>query len=102
MIIVINNTNEEQRCESDHCLGEDFHVKHFLTRLLYINPRKVNELAEQCKLLANDQYAKAHLDEVQRLSDRIESVLIRWDEIIKELTDRIIKLEKTKRRFWFF
>jgi|HubBroStandDraft_2_1064218.scaffolds.fasta_scaffold16400_8 hypothetical protein len=76
------------------CMSQERHIINFFTTLLHDHPRRLRSLEQECQTLAQDQFSKAHLGEVQKLSDRIESVLIQWDETIKKLTDRIEKLEK--------
>jgi len=56
----------------------------------------MNYLKDQCEKLAQDQYAKAHLDSVLQLRDSMESVIMTWEETINALTKRIEKLEKKK------
>lgn len=56
-------------------------------------PGQLQYLPNQSELLAQDQYAKAHFDEVSRLSGRIETVLLEWDQIIKDIHQRLDKLK---------
>jgi hypothetical protein len=56
--------------------------------------KDMNRLKDQYELLAQDQYAKAHLGEVNRLDDRISSVLMSWDRTIDNILNRIDNIER--------
>jgi FtsZ-binding cell division protein ZapB len=60
--------------------------------------REIDSLREQCQKLAQDQYAKAHMDECMRLEDRITTAFKAWDETITAMHERIEKLENPPRK----
>jgi hypothetical protein len=80
--------------DEHECMSQERHIINFFTTLLNDYPRRLRFLEQEYQILAQDQFAKAHLGEAQKLSDRIESVLMQWDETIQKLTNRIEKLEK--------
>lgn len=54
----------------------------------------MNYLKDQCERLAQDQYAKAHLNEVLSLRDSFQTTLMAWDETVHMLMMRIDNIER--------
>jgi hypothetical protein len=55
--------------------------------------REHDEIKSELRKLSQDQFAKAHLSECQRLEDRITTAFKQWDELIEGMHNRIKKLE---------
>jgi hypothetical protein len=78
--------------DEDYYQERQAFVNQWIGSLFFI-PTQIERLKNEIALLANDQYAKAHLGEVLRLEDRINSVLMTWDETVNKLIKRIEALE---------